>query len=82
MKSHVSEFLLGGAIDTYQARDLILGFDTPIVNRINTGYQLLGSFRLSPTVTPMLNTIKGPYAKQTWEVATGSTQMLCSEPLG
>lgn len=71
MKYHVGEFLLEGFTGEYRVRDLIQGYDTHIATKVNTGFELWGSLRVYPTVTPMLNTIKGAYSEQMYTIGTG-----------
>jgi hypothetical protein len=68
---HTSEFILEGNLATYQMRDLILGFETPIADKINRGDILKGNLYVSPTVTPLLNNQKGPMTENYWTVDTG-----------
>lgn len=71
MKYIVSEFMLEGFITNSTIYDLANGFDTKITNKINYGSTLNGNLFVSPSVTPLLNSVKGPYSKNTWTVGTG-----------
>ena len=79
MQYHVSEYLLEGIVANYTARDLILGFDTHIAEKINHGEQLRGSFHISSKITPALNTIYGAYAEQVWKVNAGCSDTECTK---
>lgn len=68
----VSEFLLEGFVKNYTVMDLINGFDTPIVSKINKGSMLKGNLYISGTVTPLLNSMTGPYSNVDWKVGTGN----------
>jgi len=51
--------------------ELIQGFDTPIASKINTGDPLKGNIYVDASVTPLLNSMHGPFAHNTWNISTG-----------
>jgi hypothetical protein len=48
MKYHTSEWLLDGIIADYTPDDLVIGFDTTIASKINTGTLLNGNIWVDP----------------------------------
>jgi len=68
----ISEFVFEGVLANYTYSDLIGGFNTPIASKINTGDPLKGNIYVDPSVTPLLNSMHGPFAKSTWNVTTGT----------
>ena len=69
----ISEFVFEGVLANYTYSDLIGGFNTPIASKINTGDPLKGNIYVDPSVTPLLNSMHGPFAKSTWNVTTGTS---------
>lgn len=48
MQYHTSEWLLDGIIADYTPDDLVIGFDTTIASKINTGTLLNGNIWVDP----------------------------------
>jgi len=53
MQYHTSEWLMNGILANYSAQDLVMGFNTNIVSKINSGSILNGNLYVSAEVTPL-----------------------------
>jgi len=57
-----TEWLTGGVTKQYSQWDLVTGFDTDFIDKINTGSLRAGNLYVDSAVTPFLNLWKGPTA--------------------
>lgn len=75
MGYHTSQWLLDGIVANYTQQELVEGFQTSIASKINRGDMLKGNIYVTPTVTPMLNTINGAMSANSEEVNTGASSL-------
>jgi len=62
---------MNGILATYSAQDLVSGFNTDIVSKINTGSILNGNLWVASDVTPLFNTQSGPMSNNKVTIMTG-----------
>jgi len=72
MRFHVTDYLLGGLVQTYKVSDLVKGYDTTLNAKVNTGSLLQGNLYVDTTVTPILSWFKGPASGHQWTMFTGA----------
>jgi len=71
MRFHVSSFLLEGVTKTYKVTDLVKGYETTLISKVNTGSLLQGNLYVDSTVTPIFSFFKGPASGHKYTMFTG-----------